>query len=137
MHLNNSVDERLIRLNIMESTALAFFITECRGVKFYDLKHHHLELGTQLSFRRNPFHLKDSYCVEVLVDGERRRGQRRGYKLGHVQAEASEWLSTLPLTESRTLIRCDVFELMVSLLNLILECVPDTCNVCLVQVGDQ
>ena len=75
----------------MESTALAFFVTECRGVKFYDFKRHHLEFGTQLSFRRNPFHPKDANYVEVLVNGKR----RRGYKLGHVRAEAAEWLSTL------------------------------------------
>ena len=80
---------------VMESTALAFFVTECRGVKFYDFKGHHLEFGTPLAFKRNPFHPKDANCVEVLVVGERRRGRGRGYKLGHVRADAAEWLSSL------------------------------------------
>ena len=78
----------------MESmaSALAFFVTECRGVKFYDFKRHHLEFGTKLRFVRQPFHPKDANCVEVLVMG---KPGRRGYKLGHVQAEAAEWLSQL------------------------------------------
>lgn len=74
----------------MESTALAFFITECRGIKFYDLKRHNLQFGTPLRLIRNPFHPKDANCVEVMVIGRRRQ-----YKLGHVQAAAAEWLSPL------------------------------------------
>jgi hypothetical protein len=77
--------------NSVEEIALAFFVTECRGVKFYDIKDGKLGFGTELSFVRRPNHLMDSNCVEVRVV-ERRR--QHG-KLGHVKAEAAEWLSPL------------------------------------------
>ena len=78
-------------INSVEAIARAFFVTECRGVKFYNIKDGKLGFGTELSFVRRPYHPKDSNCVEVVVT------KRRGHpcKLGHVKAEAAEWLSPL------------------------------------------
>ena len=76
-------------VNSVEEIALAFFVTECHGVKFYDIKDGKLGFGTELSFVRWPYHLMDSNYVEVRVVKRR----RHHCKLGHVKAEAAEWLS--------------------------------------------
>ncbi len=39
-------------VNSVEVIALAFFVTECRGVKFYDFKDDKLGFGTELLFVR-------------------------------------------------------------------------------------
>ena len=68
---------------------LAFFVTQCRGIKFYDLDGgSSVKFGSKVRFVRRPYHPKDSNCVEVLVGGK---------KLGHLAAEAAEWLSPLLL----------------------------------------
>ena len=80
-------------VNNVEAIALAFFITECRRVKFYDFKDDKLGFGTELLFVRRPYmyHPKDANCVEVMVV----KRCRQHCKLGHVKAEAAEWLSPL------------------------------------------
>ena len=78
-------------VNSVEAIALAFFVTECRGVKFYDFKDDKLGFGTGLLFVQRPYHPKDANCVEVMVV----KRYRQHYKLGHVKAEAAKWLSPL------------------------------------------
>ena len=46
-------------VNSVEAIALAFFVTECCGVKFYDIKDGKLVFGIELSFVRRPYHPKD------------------------------------------------------------------------------
>ena len=67
---------------------LAFFSCECRGVKFYGLSNAGELFGSQVTFRRNPDNCKDPNCVEVMVTKR---------KLGHIAAEAAEWLSPMLL----------------------------------------
>ena len=67
---------------------LAFFSCECRGVKFYGLSNAGELFGSQVTFRRNPDNCKDPNCVEVMVAKR---------KLGHIAAEAAEWLSPMLL----------------------------------------
>ena len=67
---------------------LAFFSCECRGVKFYGLSNADELFGSQVTFKRNPDHFKDPNCVEVMV---------AKCKLGHIAAEAAEWLSPMLL----------------------------------------
>ena len=50
--------------NFMESTALAFFVTECRGVKFYDFKRRHLEFGIH---RRSSKQLTSALMNLILI----------------------------------------------------------------------
>ena len=67
---------------------LVFFTAQCRGVKFYALAEEKVEFGSEAEFARRPFHPRDSNCVEVRV---KVRGRYK--KLGHLAAEAAEWLS--------------------------------------------
>ena len=73
---------------------LASFQTQVRGVKFYSLS----ECGTTrrvlVKFVRRPDNFRDKNCVEARVAGF---GGERCAKLGHVAAEAAEWLSPLLL----------------------------------------
>ena len=78
-------------VNGVKAIALAFFVTECRGVMFYDIKDGKLDFETEFSFVRRSCHPQDPNCVEVMV--VKRRPQH--CKLGHVKAEAAEWLSPL------------------------------------------
>jgi len=71
---------------------LAFFTAQCRGVKFYSLAETGAEFGSEVEFVRRPFHPKDSNCVEVRV-----KVKGRYKKLGHLAAEAAEWLSPMLL----------------------------------------
>jgi len=71
---------------------LVLFTAQCRGVKFYSLAETEAEFGSEVEFVRRPFHSKDSNCVEVRVKVKGR------YKiLGHLAAEAAEWLSPMLL----------------------------------------
>ena len=70
---------------------LAFFSCECRGVKFYGLSDADELFGSQVAFTRNPGHHKDPNCVEVMV----KQPGNIYYKLGHITAEAAEWLSPM------------------------------------------
>ena len=78
-------------VNNVEAIALAFFVTESHGVKFYNFRDDKLGFGTELSFVRRPYHPKDANCVEVMVV----KRCRQHCKLGHVKAEAAQWLSPL------------------------------------------
>ena len=69
---------------------LVYFTTQCRGVKFYHFRDGGVDFGDKLAFVRKPHHFKDPNCVEVRVVS---RG--RSLQLGHVAAEAAEWLSPL------------------------------------------
>ena len=51
-----------LSLTVVESMALTFFVKECRGVKFYELKVCQLEFGTELHFVRNPSHLINEWA---------------------------------------------------------------------------
>ena len=66
---------------------LVYFTTQCRGVKFYHFRDGGVDFGDKLAFVRKPHHFKDPNCVEVRVVS---RG--RSLQLGHVAAEAAEWL---------------------------------------------
>lgn len=71
---------------------LAFFVTQCWGVKFYDLADGSgMKFGSKVHFVRKPYHPKDSNCVEAMVGGK---------NIGHVAAEAHKWLSPLLLGPS-------------------------------------
>ena len=74
---------------VEQDSELAFFVTQCHGVKFYDLAGGSgMKFGSKVRFVRTPYHPKDRTCVEALVGGK---------KLGNVAAEAAEWLSPLLL----------------------------------------
>jgi len=72
---------------------LAFFTAQCRGVKFYSLAETGAEFGSEVEFVRRPFHSKDNNCVEV---GVKVKVKGRYKMLGHLVAEAAEWLSSMP-----------------------------------------
>ena len=72
---------------------LAFFTAQCRGVKFYNLKEEGVKFGSEVEFLRRPYHPKDKNCVEVRV----KLGAGRFEQLGHLAAEAAEWLSPMLL----------------------------------------
>ena len=67
---------------------LASFRTQIRGVKLYSLSKCAITWGVLVNFVRRPDSYRDTNCVEVRVAGV-------GAKLGHVAAEAAEWLSPL------------------------------------------
>ena len=73
---------------------LASFQTQVRGVKFYSLSECGTTRGVLVKFVRRPDNCRDKNCVEVRVAGI--AGERCA-KLGHVAAEATEWLSPLLL----------------------------------------
>ena len=77
-----------------ELSALVFFTTQCWGVKFYSFPDGGMEFGDKLIFMRKPNHFKDPNCIEVRVIRDI-SGRRTLIKLGHVAAEAAEWLSPL------------------------------------------
>ena len=72
---------------------LAFFSCECRGVKFYGSSDAGELFGSRVTFIRNPDHPMDPNCVEVMVIKQ----EGNHYKLGHIAAEAAEWLSPMLL----------------------------------------
>jgi len=69
---------------------LASFRTQIRGVMFYSLSECGIARGVLVNFVRRPDSCRDTNCVEARVAGV-------GTKLGHVAAEAAEWLSPLLL----------------------------------------
>ena len=74
---------------VEQDSELALFITQYRGVKFYDLASGSgMKFGSKVRFVRRPYHSKDSNCIEALVGGK---------KLGNVAAETAKWLSPLLL----------------------------------------
>ena len=79
-----------------ELSPLVFFTTQCQGVKFYSFSDGGVEFGDDVIFMRKPNHFKDPNCVEVRVIRDF-NGRRTSVKLGHVAAEAAEWLSPLLL----------------------------------------
>ena len=66
---------------VEQDSELAFFVTQCRGVRFYDLAGGNgMKFGSKVRFVRRPYHPKDRNYVEALVAGK---------KLGNVAAEAA------------------------------------------------
>ena len=59
-------------------------------MKFYDIWDGKVEFGTELWFVMGALHPKDPNYVEVTV-----KRHRQHCKLGHVKADAAEWLSPL------------------------------------------
>ena len=59
---------------VEQDSELAFFVTQCHGVKFYDLAGgSEMKFGSKVRFVRRPYHPKDSNCVEALVGGQEAR----------------------------------------------------------------
>ena len=75
-------------------SVLVFFTTECREVKFYSFPDGGVEFGDELIFMRKPNHFKNPNCIAVRVIRVI-NGRRTSFKLGHIAAEAAEWLSPL------------------------------------------
>ena len=77
------------RLRKMET--LAFFVVQCRGIKFYDKASIRRMQNSVVEFRRFPSNPHDSFCVEALIPSS-----SGGYeKLGHVARTPARLLSPL------------------------------------------
>ena len=76
-----------------EACDLAYFLCECKGVRFYGQSGRRLRFGTRLNLVREPSNPHDSNAVAVSVVGE---GGGRS-SLGHVSSQAARWLSPLML----------------------------------------
>ena len=71
---------------------LAFFESQVRGVKFYDLREAGARWGTSLRLVKEPSNPHDPLCVAAWVPGS---PSSRPLMLGHVAKEAARWLSQL------------------------------------------
>ena len=76
-----------------ESVFYAFFSCKCKGIKFYDLREAGLEFWQHVTFVREPSNPQD--CNAVMVCTVSRNGKE--LKIGHIEKEAAEWLSSLLL----------------------------------------
>ena len=83
---------RIAKMDIND--ALAFFVVQCRGVKFYDMVSECRMRQSEVTFRRFPSNPYDSFCVEALIPRESAHGYE---KLGHVARDPVRLLSPLLL----------------------------------------
>ena len=74
------------------------FHSQCRGVKFYDLRSAGAEWGTKLKLVKEPTNPHDPLCVAAWVPGipgERGADGAGPVMLGHVAKETARWLNGL------------------------------------------
>ena len=76
-----------------ESVFYAYFSCKCKGIKFYDLREADLEFWQHVMSVREPSNPHD--CNAVMVCTVSRNGKE--LKIGHIEKEAAEWLSSLLL----------------------------------------
>ena len=82
-----------------EDVLLAFFVCQCRGIKFYEWGGEIPEIYSRVTFRRDPSNTHDPFCVEVFAlsspAGQLRPRASITRKLGHVDRATARWLSML------------------------------------------
>ena len=77
---------------------LVSFHSQCRRVKFYNLRSAGAEWGTKLKLVKEPTTPHDPLCVAAWVPGipsERGMNGTRPLMLGHVAKETTRWLNEL------------------------------------------
>ena len=79
---------------------LVSFHSQCRGVKFYDLRSAGAEWGTKLKLVKEPTNPHDPLCVAAWVPGIPGERDADGARpltcmLGHVAKETASWLNEL------------------------------------------
>ena len=75
-------------VRVMASVVLVSFVSQTRGIKFYDLRTSGAVIGEHVFLVRRPDHRYDAYCLDVrLVSG--------GLMIGHLEAPVASQLSPL------------------------------------------
>ena len=72
---------------VAAANVLASFISQARGIMFYDVSLSSLTIGTTFTCQLEPFNPRDANCIGLFLEPD--------VKLGHLAKEDAAILSTL------------------------------------------